>query len=279
MRLGERGVQRIALEPARIRGAEAREPLADRGRDPRRTPPRPARASRRTRGDDSRRRRGTSARSIDASSTRPRSECDRDVADVAREDRAVVRRRIVARGLALRPELDPGEPEWRAYANSRSAALVAGEPRPTSSSGSDGKLDVVDREQQALLAEAREPIAGCVGSGAHSRPSAPIAGMNSVPAMFAWGLNTCSTPTSPTSARCGVRSYWIRPRRARRCAHRSTRTAAHPQRASDAASRSAARSARRCMPPPTARGLRPPRPAGRSRAASSRRPRPRHPCT
>src|SRR5690606_36037447 len=34
----------------------------------------------------------------------------------------------------------PVNPSERAYANSRRAALVAGEPRPISSSGSDGKL-------------------------------------------------------------------------------------------------------------------------------------------
>jgi len=36
---------------------------------------------------------------------------ERDRAEVAREDGAVVRRGIVARGLALGPELDAGEPE------------------------------------------------------------------------------------------------------------------------------------------------------------------------
>ena len=81
---------------------------------------------------------------------------ERDRAEVAREDRPVVRRWVVARGLPLRSELEPGEPELacepeqagRRARGRGAAAEVLVEIR--------GKARVVDREQHPPDAELGE---------------------------------------------------------------------------------------------------------------------------
>ena len=135
--VGERGVQRVALEPARVRGAKAREPLAQLRRDPLRTPRRPPRGSRR-------RRAGDSPRTLDTERARSRRRPRARAASAPRCCRGSARRSCRRRATGccasstLRPELDAGEAE-RAHVLVEAPGGARGRrAAPMSSSGSDG---------------------------------------------------------------------------------------------------------------------------------------------
>ena len=83
---------------------------------------------------------------------------EREVAEVAREDRPVVRRGVVARGLALRPELDPGEAERARVAEQPRGGAGRGAAAPGVLVGVGREARVVDREQHPPHAQPREAL-------------------------------------------------------------------------------------------------------------------------
>jgi hypothetical protein len=81
---------------------------------------------------------------------------DGDIAQVAREDRAVIRRWIRARGLALWPELDAGEAETAGVVEQTGSRACRRRAPSQILVGVGRKAHVVDREQHASHAEPGE---------------------------------------------------------------------------------------------------------------------------